>query len=379
MQLELNGRTYLILAALIAAGLFMEALKFWPSSQSLGGGNDILQISQPYSVSEKTIRQTTKQLQALPRGVMPMPAHLPQLDLKDQITKWQSEQEKLKAEEEKKKAEAKNWHWVWNKEQQKWEWKKKTKKKKADAKKTDPVVAEAQPDTSANNNPTPSTNKQPFAVTGPTTFAPDATGSQVGFGSPSGGGRSAQKFLSAQEWISYLESSPSQSKTDNFVSEYKQHLVTDATYYQVIGSMLKSSNIQVQQQGIYALGKTPSLESFQTLANEQNSLQTSSPLYSATNTDLQGYQSMSNLGILQQAIGSGQSQGVQQVALSELQGSINSNLGSSSPTGQPSTLSGNATKYQAFVTPLTQIANGGGSSSGLAQQILGTLSNYGIH
>src|SRR5437868_1612502 len=107
MQLELNGRSYLILASLIVAGLFIEALKFWPSNHPMGSADEILQISQPYSVSEHTLRNTTKSLNAIPRG-MPIPAApqapaLPSLDIKDQIAKWQAKQDKLKAEEEKKK------------------------------------------------------------------------------------------------------------------------------------------------------------------------------------------------------------------------------------------------------------------------------------
>lgn len=380
MHLELNGRSYLFLAALLAMGLFFEALKFWPgSSHPIASTEDILQLSKPFAVSETTIRETAKMMNAnhaLPKRAIF--AGLPTLDMKGQIEKWQKEQEKLQAEEKKKKDAAKNWHWVWNKEAQKWEWKKKVKKKKADPASQASTTVLDQPSA----NPTDATQTQasnPNVTTGMPGPASTNAQSTAGLGGAVGSAATTpQKFLSEQEWLDYLESSPSQSKMDTFIKQHSQHLVSDQTYYQVLGSMLKSSNITVQQDAVYALAKTPSSESFDLLAGEETSLQTSSPLYQATNQDLSQYSSLQNVSILQQVLGqSGQSQGVLTVALNQLQTSVNSNVGTA--TAQPSAQSPNAKQYQGFVPELTQIANSNSSLSSTAHGILNQLAQFGIH
>lgn len=374
MQLELNGRTYLILGAIVLMGLCFEALKFWPTTQTAATVEDILELSKPYAVSEKTIKQTTVFLRP---GAIPLRKSvvLPELNLKDQIEKSQKEQERIQAEEKKKKEAAKNWHWVWNKEKQKWEWKKKKKKKAEDPKKPDDAqtAAPSTVDTPA----TPDAQTQNPVATGPTTTVPPQSSTATGGGAIGGSGQSPQKFLTAAEWVEYLETSPSQSKTNTFVTDHTQHLVTDQTYFSVISTLLKSNNITVQQQAIYALGQDPSTQSFDTLATESNTLQTSSPLYSATNQYLQQYGQLKNLGILQQVLSqSGQNQGVELVALNQLQSSIAANLGQS--TSQPSALA-NAVHYKGFLPILTQLAGQNSSVSAEAQSILSQLNADGIH
>src|SRR6185369_1700228 len=82
-----------------------------------------------------------------------------------------------------------------------------------------------------------------------------------------------QKFLTEAEWENILIKTPSKKDTDMFVQQYKQHLVTDDVFYSVVGKMLKNSNLEAQKQGIYALGQTDSVKSFNMLVTEQQGLQ----------------------------------------------------------------------------------------------------------
>ncbi len=349
MQLELNGRTYLF-AILIGLGLLFEALKLF-SVPELRHDVSLLPY-RPYAISEKSIHQVAKALEAPgnARAVRAAPS-VPAFDFKGALDKWQKEQAKAK-EDEKRKAALKNWHWVWNKNLGKWEWKKKKKKKKeTDSKKTDAAQTMIDDGTQA-PAPAPSDQTAPIGgQLGPRTNPATAIGLAPGLSD----GSAPHTFLTMQQWENLLLGSANQANTQNFINQYKQHLISEPMFYQIVNAMLTSGSQAIQLQGVYALGMTPSVQSFTMLVSESQTGQTSSPVAQSANSYLAQYSQTQNLPILQQILaGTQPTPQVLTDALNELQTAIQTSLG---PTSNPTIQNANASAFSSFLPILATLSS----------------------
>jgi hypothetical protein len=68
------------------------------------------------------------------------------------------------------------------------------------------------------------------------------------------------------EWEALLLKNPDFKATEKFVKYYRSNVVNEAVFYSVVEKMLKDSRQQMQQLGVYSLGATPSVKSFDELS-----------------------------------------------------------------------------------------------------------------
>lgn len=361
--MEWKTRT-LILIALIGVGLVFEGLKSVPRSASpfLKG-----EIFKPYAITDKILNLSRNRYVSPPATAPKITVTPnPEFDMKSAIANFEAEHQKLIEENKKRLAEQKRWHWVWDKKNNKWVWKKKKKKKEtketAVARQDD---SPATPQTPEVKKPSPPAQPiRPDTVT-TTQTKPNVTATIT----------SAHnfRFLSLAEWKNRLLTKPDSAATAEFVRQYKQHLVTETVFYQVVDAMLKDSRPDMQAQGVSALGQTPSAHSFIELATLSSTLQTSSPLYATVTADLNKYAELNNVDDLQQVMSTQQTASVLTLAEQQLMTSIQNNLGS----GAPTPTGGKIAYYKPFTPILTQLQqNPDTNVASQAGQILGLLNGY---
>lgn len=363
MNLELNGRT-ILLGAMIVLGLCLEALKLWPSSVSapvkaVAAIEEHLFHSKPYAESDRRLHNMAKAPMAvLPKHVAPVA-----FDLKGLAEKASAEQSKTAEQAKKVDDAAKDWHWVYNRKLGQWVWKKKSDKKDATKDDTKSVAK------------TPTIQIPKINGDGSGSDAAAATG--VGSGSPATTGYGAlasgsgTRFLSQAEWEALLLKSPNSTETKYFAQQYKNHMVTETVFYAIVAEMLKSSNVDMQQQGVLALSLTPSAESFVKLASISTQTTT---LQQSVTTALNAYSSTSNLDELKTVLQRNQSNTtVITAALAQLQTAISNSTkggGTTNPGSQGGT---NTSIFQSFVSVLTSLASNNSAVASQAQNILSQL------
>jgi hypothetical protein len=350
-----NNTKWIAFVMLIILALGYEATRM--SAPTLKKKHEgLADYLKPYAVSAAEVAAIPHTASMLPQVEIVHPETVNNFDLAGMAKKAEAETAKTKAAEAAKKT-VKGWHWVWNKKTQKWVWKKVIDKKKETA------VAGVE---------VPQTVTPPVAPQVPS-FDPNAQG-LGGAGEPTppnnnfGGAAApvAQSFKTLAEWEALLLGTPSTSETTTFVNDYKQHLVTSTVFYQIIGMMLKDSRTTMQAQGILAAGLTPSVQSFEVLAGEQTTLQTSSTLLTSVNGYLAVYGQTSNLSTLQSVMSSSTTASVLQVAEQTLQTSMSTN-------------STNLAAYSGFSAVLTTLASNSNSSvSSLANSLLSSLRNQSV-
>lgn len=367
MNLELNTRTILV-GAMIVLGLCLEALKLWPSSVSapikaVAAIEEHLFHAKPYAETEQKLHR----MATTPNAVLPKTTSPVTFDLKGLAEKASAEQSKTAEQAKKVDDAAKDWHWVYNRKLGQWVWKKKSDKKEATKEET--KVAAKTP-----NITIPSANGNGSAADG-------TSAAGVGSGTPATSGYAAlasgsgTRFLSQAEWEALLLKTPNSTQTKYFAQQYKNHMVTESVFYAIVAEMLKSSNVDMQQQGVLALSLTPSAESFVKLASI--STQTTSLQQSVT-TALNAYSTTSNLDELRTVLQQNAANTtVVTAALTQLQTAISNSTkgGTTNPGSQGGT---NTSLFQSFVTVLTTLASTNANVASQAQNILSQLNASSI-
>jgi hypothetical protein len=323
--MQLNERTILFFGLLIV-GIGLEAIKIWPARTLPNPvDNGALALSKPYSVSDEERALTTT---ILPHQTpQPATAKIAEFDLNAVAEAWKKDQAKAK-EEEKKKKTVKGWKWVWNKEQQKWVWKK-IKKKKTE-KKDEAIASDLQ-----SSKPTPAkTAKTDATPPQGLVTAQDPNDLYVLTRPAASRTATPHTFLTLDQWKKRLLTTPDTAETKIFIQQYKQHLVTEEVFYEIVALMLKDSRTTMQTEGMLALSSTPSVKSFEQIVAKQSTEQTSSPLYQTETQALATYSQLTNLDVLKEVLAAGPSSAVLSAALTQLNTAITANLTSS--TSDPS-------------------------------------------
>jgi hypothetical protein len=94
---------------------------------------------------------------------------------------------------------------------------------------------------------------------------------------------------SLEDWMRLLLSTPDATETKHFVALYQGGKVTSAIFYQVVQAMLLDSRTDMKQLGVMAAGVTPSVRSFELLAEMQRVESPSSALRSSVDRFLEPY------------------------------------------------------------------------------------------
>lgn len=171
-----------------------------------------------------------------------------------------------------------------------------------------------------------------------------------------------------EDWIRILLSSPNLSETKRFISQYQNGKVTSQTFYTIVQMMLEDSRLDMKQLGVMAAGVTPSVRSFEMLAEMQRT-QRDQALTSNIQRFLDPYgANLSHLSVLEKVLSSnGDYAGL--LALHKLNESANRNLNPAQSSevvmetegDQAASLgaSPNAAYYQRFLTVLENLTVSG--------------------
>ena len=109
---------------------------------------------------------------------------------------------------------------------------------------------------------------------------------------------------SLEDWIRILLISPDATATKHFISQYQGGKVTSVIFYQVVQLMLEDSRTDMKQLGVMAAGVTPSVRSFEMLAEMQRIERPDSALAASINRFLEPYGTNLNyLGVLEKVLG----------------------------------------------------------------------------
>lgn len=362
--MELNVRSFLVIF-LVVLGIAFQMVRMWPAQiQPNPHAEDAAQLYTPYAVSDDArtrdvvIRDMPPSRVQIVQGNATLPA-VEAADVHAQLSAAQSELDKAKTKEKSKKV-YKNWHWVWNKKTKKWVWK---RKKKKEAKETAIAAIEAPPQYKIEK---PKANSDLPTPAGPSI---QSTTTQV-VGTGASKNAAALKFLSFEEWKKKLLDKADAKETTEFATQFKKHMVTDETFYKIVDLMLKDNRTEMQGQGILALGLTPSVKSFQGLAKQHASSQTSSPHHQTITQYLALYGKLKNLDVLQDVMSKTQDPAMLRLAQQQLSASIQANL----QTGTPS--KSTIAQYTGFTAILTRLgSNADQTVASTAQELLRTLNS----
>lgn len=157
--------------------------------------------------------------------------------------------------------------------------------------------------------------------------------------------KKAKKVVSKEEWENRILSDRSLKTITEYAKEYKAGSVTDADFYSLITSLIKNTDPFKAGLGVYALGLTPSVKSFETLAIEGAMLPAETK--EQASLTLNRYAEFENFPILNSVI-LGSEEPVQLIALEVLEYKVKSIL---NPTASTSTAT--PTPAPAPKTPLS--------------------------
>lgn len=106
--------------------------------------------------------------------------------------------------------------------------------------------------------------------------------------------------LSPGQWRALILNQPSQENVLKLVSAYQERDLDSASFYAIIGDLLKTNKAEAQTVGIYALRVTPSATSFSTLIHANEVVDAT--LQASVNQAVLSYGSGSYVGVLGVAI-----------------------------------------------------------------------------
>lgn len=104
--------------------------------------------------------------------------------------------------------------------------------------------------------------------------------------------------MSASEWEKKLLAHPDLVATTAFVQAYRSGQLSSTSFYRIVDVMLKDSRQDMRSLGLMALGSTPSLASFNQLAQLLKTEPTTSELQTKINEYLNQYTDLQHLDVL---------------------------------------------------------------------------------
>ena len=143
----------------------------------------------------------------------------------------------------------------------------------------------------------------------PPTAAPGFHGPITPFPSPTQanpivGGAAAVPLSTIAGWLEALVNRPTPALMTAFVTLYQQKKITTAQFYQVLSAMQKSPVLLARQDAVTAAEMQTNSQSFQILADESQT-EIDGPTRAGALQGISAYASVSDLGILSQALASG--------------------------------------------------------------------------
>ncbi len=187
-------------------------------------------------------------------------------------------------------------------------------------------------------------------------------------------------FNTLEDWIKILLTQPELLATRHFVEKYQNAKVSAEIFYKIVALMVEDPRIEMKKLGLLALGLTPSMLSFQVLAEVQKVERADSEVGVTTNELLTRYTDVNQLRSLEQVLRQGTPVHATLLATQLLDQSAKRNLSvtpaADSSSGEVAahspTASANAPLYERFLTVLLDLTRS--EDSTLANQAGLTLS-----
>ncbi len=120
----------------------------------------------------------------------------------------------------------------------------------------------------------------------------------AGRGLPPVGGKADTPQADLEEWKRRLLARPDAAETRRFIEHYNNGLVSAEIFYKIIALMLDDSRPQMKELGVLCAGLTPSVVSFQVLAEVLKEERSGSSLRKYSEGFLAQYSTMGRLAIL---------------------------------------------------------------------------------
>jgi len=129
-------------------------------------------------------------------------------------------------------------------------------------------------------------------------------------------------FADLEEWKKRLLTRPDPKETRRFIEHYKNDLVTADIFYKIVSMMIEDSRPQMKELGVLCAGLTPSVMSFQVLADVIKAERSGSSLRTYTQSFIARYSDLNNLHILERILKSPSSSFVAVMATKSLDASV---------------------------------------------------------
>jgi hypothetical protein len=115
-------------------------------------------------------------------------------------------------------------------------------------------------------------------------------------------GAKPKPYATLEEWVAKLLGHPDLNETKKFIEAYRTSLVSADIFYKIVNMMIEDSRQQMKELGVMAAGLTPSVMSFQILAEVSRTTPTSDSLRQAADGFIANYSDLGNLYILERIL-----------------------------------------------------------------------------
>ncbi len=364
---DMNWKTNLLIVVILL-GASLEIIKRLPKADPLTSAAALRgdAHTQPYNVRAKKVaghqRPQPPAMLAPPKMIKPIqatrPAHIPAMT-KEQMEKLAAslpkatefEHDKSKA----KKKDGKDDEWEIVVDPKTGKRIKRRKKKVAKAvEKKEEVVQKEEP--KEEETPPPAEEDDIDAAI--------ASAMATGKAPVSNSRQADDAFASAEEWMRKLLSRPNVGETKRFIDHFNKALITPEVFYKVVNAMISDSRNEMKQLGVLCLGSTPSVLSFQLLAQVIKNERGGTPAQKDAEGFADKYKEIGRLALLERILRASTGSNPTVLALTKLEASATQYL--NQPT-QPQQQTGTGTQaaaaparnysanFQRFVPILTSL------------------------
>lgn len=187
-------------------------------------------------------------------------------------------------------------------------------------------------------------------------------------------------FTSAAEWERILLQRPDLNQTKHFIQEYRARTVSPEVYYKITQLMIQDSRPEMKSLGVLLAGASPSTASFQLLVGVAKGSSASATLKQQATALLNTYSQQANLVYLQGALrGSDVNSALMATqllgtAIQQASQQPGGGTPSTDPRASNTAQASNRTRFQPFVSILTQLSASAQDAT-LASQARQTLND----
>ncbi len=362
---DMNWKSWGLVIVIVLGGS-LEVIKRLPKGESLfaGDANPRAKTAKPYSVRPRVGGHGSAPMMLAPPKVQAPPTARPVVIpalTKEQMEKLQAAAPKTTefdhAGEKAKKKDGKDDEWEIVVDPKTGKRIKRKKKKavaaKKDEKKEEEVAKTEEPEA---EEPEPEDEDIDAAI---------ATAITTGKAPVNNSKKPDDAFASAEEWMRKLLSRPNLTETKRFIDHYNKALVSAEVFYKVVNAMLADSRAQMKQLGVLCLGSTPSVLSFQMLAQVIKSERSGTPPQKDAEGFIEKYKEIARLTLLERILRASTGSFSTVLATKTLEASATKNLTAQAqqqpppPGGAAAPVRNYTANYQRFVPILTALGKSG--------------------